>query len=63
MSIPTTDWRSPEPSARVLVQNPEKFDPRDYLKPSRDAMKQVVMDRMTAFGQAGNASKLREVTV
>jgi len=42
---------------RVLWEHPEKFDPRDYLKPARDAMKKVCIDRMTAFGQAGNASR------
>lgn len=45
---------------KVLFEHPEKFDPRDYLKPAREAMKQVCIDRMVAFGQAGNASKLRE---
>ncbi len=44
---------------KVLFESPEKFDPRDYLKPARAAMKQVCVDRMTQFGQAGNASKLR----
>jgi fructose-bisphosphate aldolase class II len=44
---------------KVLDEHPEKFDPRDYLKPAREAMKQVCIDRMVAFGQAGNASKLR----
>ncbi len=43
---------------KVLAETPEKFDPRDYLKPAREAMKQVCIARMTAFGQAGNASKL-----
>ncbi len=42
---------------KVLWEHPEKFDPRDYLKPARDAMKKVCIDRMTAFGQAGYASK------
>jgi fructose-bisphosphate aldolase class II len=42
---------------QVLIETPEKFDPRDYLKPARDAMKKVCIDRMVAFGQAGNASK------
>ncbi len=42
---------------KVLVSSPDKFDPRDYLKPAREAMKQVCIDRMVAFGQAGNASK------
>ncbi len=45
---------------KVLWENPEKFDPRDYMKPSREAMKKVVAERMVQFGQAGNASKLRE---
>jgi fructose-bisphosphate aldolase class II len=45
---------------KVLMENPEKFDPRDYLKPAREAMKQVCVARMNSFGQAGNASKLRE---
>jgi fructose-bisphosphate aldolase class II len=45
---------------KVLQQTPEKFDPRDYLKPARAAMKAVCVARMTEFGQAGNASKLRE---
>lgn len=45
---------------KVMVETPEKFDPRDFLKPARAAMKEVCVARMTAFGQAGNASKLRE---
>jgi len=45
---------------KVLTEQPEQFDPRSYLKPARAAMKQVCVDRMTQFGQAGNASKLRE---
>jgi fructose-bisphosphate aldolase class II len=44
---------------KVLMTSPEKFDPRDYLKPARDAMKKVCIARMTAFGQAGQASKMR----
>ncbi|HIN96020.1 MAG TPA: fructose-bisphosphate aldolase class II, partial [Planctomycetes bacterium] len=43
---------------KVLAEDPEKFDPRDYLKPAREAMKQVCVDRMTSFGQAGHASHL-----
>jgi fructose-bisphosphate aldolase class II len=44
---------------KVLTESPEEFDPRKYLKPARAAMKEVCVARMTAFGQAGNASKLR----
>ena len=45
---------------KVLNETPEKFDPRDYLKPARAAMKEVCIARMTAFGQAGHGAKLRE---
>ncbi|MFN7627878.1 MAG: class II fructose-bisphosphate aldolase [Pirellula sp.] len=44
---------------KVLFESPEKFDPRDYLKPARTAMKEVCVARMVAFGQAGNASKIK----
>jgi len=44
---------------KVLQETPDKFDPRDYLKPAREAMKKVCIARMTSFGQAGNASKMR----
>lgn len=45
---------------KVLTEDPGAFDPRAYLKPARSAMKDVCVARMTAFGQAGNASKLRK---
>ena len=35
---------------RYLFENPGKFDPRDYLKPAREAAKQVCVDRYLAFG-------------
>jgi fructose-bisphosphate aldolase class II len=44
---------------KVLAEHPEEFDPRKYLAPAREAMKQVCAARMTAFGQAGNAGKIR----
>ena len=40
---------------KVLTEQPEEFDPRDYMKPARDAMKEVVKARMIQFGQAGHA--------
>ncbi len=47
---------------KVLFEHPEKFDPRDYMKPARAAMKQVCIDRMVSFGQAGHASQLRQLS-
>jgi len=40
---------------KVFACDPTKFDPRDYLKPARAAMKDVCKARMIAFGQAGQA--------
>jgi len=48
---------------KALAEHPEKFDPRDYLKPARDAMKKVCIARMTAFGQAGNATKIKPISL
>tara|TARA_R110002049_G_scaffold2750_2_gene21683 strand:+ start:552747 stop:553769 length:1023 start_codon:yes stop_codon:yes gene_type:complete len=45
---------------KVFAEDPSAFDPRAYLKPAREAMKQVCVARMTAFGQAGNGAKLRD---
>jgi fructose-bisphosphate aldolase class II len=42
----------------VFIENPEAFDPRAYLTPARDAMKEVCKARMIAFGQAGWAGKV-----
>jgi len=44
---------------KVFAETPEKFDPRDYLAPARDAMQKLVMERMVQFGQAGQAPKIR----
>ncbi|MBU1072342.1 class II fructose-bisphosphate aldolase, partial [bacterium] len=43
---------------KVFAESPGKFDPRDYLKPARIAMAEVVKARMIAFGQAGWAEKV-----
>ena len=44
---------------KALQENPAKFDPRDYLKPARAAMTELCKARMVAFGQAGNATKIK----
>jgi fructose-bisphosphate aldolase, class II len=41
---------------KVFWEKPEEFDPRGYLTPAREAMKQVIIQRMTQFGQAGHAA-------
>ncbi len=47
---------------QVFSTNKSEFDPRKYMGAARDAMKKECIDRMTAFGQAGNASKIATVT-
>jgi fructose-bisphosphate aldolase class II len=48
---------------KVMWEQPDKFDPRDYLKPAREAMKQVYLSRMTAFGQAGHATDYNQMSL
>ena len=43
---------------KVFSESPEQFDPRKYLTPAREAMKEVCKARMIAFGQAGQAGKI-----
>jgi len=46
---------------KVFTEGPDKFDPRQYLKPAREAMQKVVAQRMQQFGQAGWASKIKPI--
>ncbi|WP_432259306.1 class II fructose-bisphosphate aldolase [Cupriavidus sp. TMH.W2] len=46
---------------RFLAENPGKFDPREYLKPAREAAKLVCKARYIAFGCEGQASKIKPV--
>ncbi len=44
---------------RVFAEHPDKFDPRDYLGPARDAIYDVIKSRMIAFGTAGRIKDVR----
>ena len=48
---------------KVLFETPQKFDPRDYLKPAREAAYHVYVARMKAFGQAGHAGDYKPMTL
>jgi fructose-bisphosphate aldolase class II len=48
---------------KVFAEAPEKFDPRDYLKPAREAMQKVVAQRMREFGQAGHAGDYKPIPI
>lgn len=46
---------------RFLAENPSKFDPREFLKPAREAAKAICVARYQQFGAAGNASKIKPI--
>ena len=48
---------------KVFMETPEKFDPRDYLKRAREAMKKVVAQRMAEFGQANHAGDYAPISM
>ncbi|MPW42936.1 fructose-bisphosphate aldolase class II [Acinetobacter guerrae] len=48
---------------RFMAENPAEFDPRKYFAKTVDAMKQICIDRYEAFGTAGNADKIRPISL
>jgi len=48
---------------RTMAEDPSKFDPRDFLKPAREAAKKICMDRYQQFGAAGKASLIKAVAL
>ncbi|MDF1822378.1 MAG: fructose-bisphosphate aldolase class II [Alcanivoracaceae bacterium] len=48
---------------RFLAENTAEFDPRKYLKESIKAMKDICLARYEAFGTAGNASKIKPISL
>jgi fructose-bisphosphate aldolase class II len=48
---------------RFLAEHPAEFDPRKYLAASLEAMKAICVDRYEAFGTAGNASKMKPLSL
>lgn len=48
---------------RFLANNPSNFDPRKYLQAATDAMKDICLARYEAFGTAGNASKIKVMSL
>ena len=48
---------------KYLFENPDKFDPRDFLKPAREAAKQICKQRYLEFNCAGQAAKIKPQTL
>lgn len=48
---------------KFLAENPDKFDAREWLKPAREAAKQVCKARYIQFGCEGQAGKIKPVSL
>jgi fructose-bisphosphate aldolase class II len=44
---------------KFMFENPEKFDARDWLKPAREAAKQICKQRYMQFGCEGQGGKIK----
>ncbi len=48
---------------RFLAQNPSEFDPRKFLAETTKAMSEICIARYEAFNTAGNASKIKPISL
>ena len=48
---------------KFLAENPDKFDAREWLKPAREAAKQICKQRYAQFGCTGQAPKIKPATL
>jgi fructose-bisphosphate aldolase, class II len=46
---------------RFMHEHPDKFDPREYLKPAREAARQICMQRYREFGCEGQGGRIQAV--
>jgi fructose-bisphosphate aldolase class II len=60
-----TDLRMASTGAirKFLVENKKEFDPRKYFTAATKAMKDICKQRYQAFGTAGNASKIKVLSL
>ncbi len=48
---------------KVANENRSEFDPRKFLKPAMQAMSDLCADRLERFGTAGNASRIKPLSL
>jgi fructose-bisphosphate aldolase class II len=48
---------------KVAVQARGEFDPRKFLKPAMDALRELCRERFEQFGTAGNADRIKPITL
>ena len=44
---------------KFMAENPDKFDMRDWMKPAREAARQICKQRYMQFGCEGQAGKIK----
>jgi fructose-bisphosphate aldolase, class II len=47
---------------KFFAEHPGEFDPRSYLKPAKEAMRKVCIQRFQEFGAEGMASKIKPLS-
>lgn len=47
----------------VFATKPDKFDPRDYLGPARDALTELIASKMKDFGTAGHSDDYKPISL
>jgi len=47
----------------MMAEKPKEFDPRKFFSATIVAMKDICKSRYEAFGTAGNASKIKPVSL
>ena len=47
---------------KLLMDKPDDFDPRAYLKPAKEAMRKLCQERFQQFGAEGQASKIKPLS-
>ena len=48
---------------KFLFENPDKFDAREWLKPAREAAKQICKQRYMEFGCEGQGAKIKPIAL
>ncbi|MEW6098888.1 MAG: class II fructose-bisphosphate aldolase [Pseudomonadota bacterium] len=48
---------------RFFVEHPSKFDPREYLKPAREAAKAICKQRYLEFGCEGQGARIKPIAL
>jgi fructose-bisphosphate aldolase class II len=46
---------------KVAAQSKSEFDPRKFLKPAMDALRDLCRERFEQFGTAGHASRIKPI--